>query len=93
MERDPKPAFLVRSLWDATLGRKPEAQEDELTLLHLTVISEHHDSLQQLLQTSEVQVNKPQPVLNDKENTVTTKDETSPTTQYGLDGRAAPAST
>ena len=33
-------------------------KEDELTLLHLAVLNEHHDSVQRLLQTGEVQANK-----------------------------------
>jgi hypothetical protein len=34
-------------------------KEDELTLLHLAVLNEHYDSVQRLLQTGEVQANKP----------------------------------
>jgi hypothetical protein len=34
------------------------AEEDELTLLHIAVINGHHDSLQRLLNTGEVQMNK-----------------------------------
>jgi hypothetical protein len=34
-------------------------EEDELTLLHLAVVYEHYDSVQRLLQTGEVQANKP----------------------------------
>jgi hypothetical protein len=33
--------------------------EDEFTLLHLAVLNEHYDSVQRLLQTGEVQANKP----------------------------------
>jgi ankyrin repeat protein len=33
-------------------------EDDELTLLHLAVLNEHHDSLQRLLQTGMVQANR-----------------------------------
>jgi hypothetical protein len=34
-------------------------EEDEFTLLHLAVLNGHHDSVQRLLQTGEVQANRP----------------------------------